>query len=242
MSKIIEKPRVYNWYIGERISSHTGEEYDVLRGNVWGNDKFIDSDMLTSSRIRDIEYDYDRQLCIVTTQNTVYYCPMEYCNVEKQERKYPGRIRDEKFDKILDIVKDRKEPMIEDGNILITVSTFDHYYFHDLYYRKHGEEEPVRFEAYAHIGMVQDSYLITSWENSLDFRYFPHPYAISFYSFENAEVPVYLENIGLDSICAVTPVGVIKLEPGDRKLVVEENAEQDPPVIMQGDLYPAVFL
>ena len=84
--------------------------------------------------------------------------------------------------------------------------------------------------------------MITSWDNKIDFRYFPHPYAVSFYSFENEEVPVFLENIGFDTICAETPAGIIKLEPGDRKLVDEENAEQEQPIILREDLYAATFL
>lgn len=240
MSDIL-KPQVYNWYIGLRTSNRTGEEYNVLRGNVWGSDKFIDSAMLTTSIIRKLEFDYDRKLCIVTTHNSVYYCPMEYCNVEKQERKYPGRIPDEEFVKILDIVENRTEPTIDDGKILITLSTFDFYYFHSLYYRKPGEDKPAEYEAHEHIGSFQDSFLISSWRNMIDLRYFPHSYAISFYSWNTEGLPVYLENIGFDTIHAETPVGVIKLESGDRKLVAEENAEQNPPVIHQGDLYPAAF-
>ena len=121
----------------------------------------------------------------------------------------------------------------------MTLSTFERRYFHSIYYRKPGDVEPVEFEAYPHIGTYQDSFLITSWENDLDFRYFPHPYAISFYSYSDAGIPVYLENIGLDTICAETYLGVIKLEPGERNLVSKENVEQDPPEILRSDLYPA---
>lgn len=237
----IEMPRVYNWYIGLRTSQHTGEDYSVVRGNVWGSDRFIDSAMLTSSKIRNLEFDYERQMCIATTQNTVYYCPMEYCNVEKQERKYPGQLPDEEYLKILDIVKNRKDPMIDEGKILITLSTFDYYYFHSLYYRKPGDDKPVAYEAHEHVGSFQDSYLIFVSGEGIDIRYFPHSYAISFYSWNTGGLQVYLENIGLDTIYAETPVGIIILEPGDRKYVTEENAELNPPVIHQGDLYPAGY-
>ena len=39
---------------------------------------------------------------------------------------------------------------------------------------------------------------------------------------------------------ARTSCGVIKLEPGQRKLVAKENAEENPPGLLGGDLYPAV--
>lgn len=36
-----------------------------------------------------------------------------------------------------------------------------------------------------------------------------------------------------------TSAGTIKLEPGDRKEVAEENAEVETPILPGGDLYPA---
>ena len=164
---------------------------------------------------------------------------MEYCSLVKQEIENPGGIGDDDIVKILDIVNNRVEPSIDDGNILITLSTFESRYFHSIYYRKPGDMEPVEFEAYPHIGTYQDSFLITSREKNLNFRYFPHPYAISFYSYSDAGIPVYLENIGFDTICAETYLGVIKLEPGERRLVSRENIEQDPLDIIRNDLYPA---
>ena len=42
--------------------------------------------------------------------------------------------------------------------------------------------------------------------------------------------PWYIENIGYEVIFARTHAGIIKLEPGDRKEVIKENAEDEPPV------------
>ena len=37
---------------------------------------------------------------------------------------------------------------------------------------------------------------------------------------------------------ARTSAGTIKLEPGDRKEVAEENVEDETPILPSGDLYP----
>ena len=56
------------------------------------------------------------------------------------------------------------------------------------------------------------------------------------------ECPIYLQNIGDTVLYASTHCGMIRLEPGDRKEVTKENAEPDPPVLPDDDLYPAVIM
>ena len=51
--------------------------------------------------------------------------------------------------------------------------------------------------------------------------------------------PLYLENIGDVPLYAKTFSGTICLQPGERKEVREENAEENPPMLPKGDLYPA---
>ena len=237
MERIIEKPRLYNWFVFEL--EWYGKMVKTVCGNVWGDSRFPDSNYLNhTSEVKDVNYDYEKRMCTVRTRNSVYYCPMEYCDYYEQE-KYADLL--ESFEKIKEIAINRNEPSIDDGKILLTLTTFDDYYFHSMYYRKSGEEKPVDYESHAHIGTFQDSYLISAFGEGIDIRYFPHPYAISFYSWNTKGLPVYLENIGLDTICAETPFGIIKLDPGDRKLVSEENVEPDPPKILRGDLYPAAI-
>ena len=56
---------------------------------------------------------------------------------------------------------------------------------------------------------------------------------------EAGDKPLFLENIGDVTIYAKTRCGTIKLDPGDRKEVTEENAEDISPALPDGDLYPA---
>ena len=70
-------------------------------------------------------------------------------------------------------------------------------------------------------------------------RYFPHYQNIEFYSEYTDEKPLYVENIGYSVIYVQSNAGTIKLAPGERKEVTPENTEKEPPVLPDGDLYPA---
>ncbi len=50
---------------------------------------------------------------------------------------------------------------------------------------------------------------------------------------------LHFGHIGDVVIYARTSAGTIKLEPGDRKEVTKENAEDETPILPSGDLYPA---
>ncbi len=61
---------------------------------------------------------------------------------------------------------------------------------------------------------------------AIDIRYFPHCRHLETYCMETDGLPVYLENNGDGVIYFTANVGVIELEPGGRKLLSEENAEE----------------
>ena len=73
----------------------------------------------------------------------------------------------------------------------------------------------------------------------MDLRYFPHYQNIEFYDMDTQGRPLYIENVGDSVLYVVTFVGTIRLAPGDRKLVSEENVEKKTPMLPDGDLYPA---
>ncbi|MBR4587276.1 MAG: hypothetical protein IKO30_03055 [Lachnospiraceae bacterium] len=50
---------------------------------------------------------------------------------------------------------------------------------------------------------------------------------------------LYIENIGSTVLYAKTHVGTIKLDPGERKEVIENNTEKENAILPDGDLYPA---
>ena len=89
------------------------------------------------------------------------------------------------------------------------------------------------------MGTFQDSFLIGTKDQSVDLRYFPHFQNVEFYMLRTGGCPFFIENIGDVVLYASTNVGTIRLEPGDRKEVAEENAEEETPMLPNGDLYPA---
>ena len=74
---------------------------------------------------------------------------------------------------------------------------------------------------------------------SVDLRYFPHYQNVEFYSEHTDNMPLFIENIGDVVLYAKTSAGTIKMEPGERKQVIKDNAEDNTPILPGGDLYPA---
>lgn len=229
------KTMLHYWHLLKL--SIDGEEFIQAQGNVTGHARIGDSGPLFSSAVQEVTIDWEAEEALVQTRNTLYHCPLDYLNFEKQEsspelvpcyteikEKYQGN---------------RKEPTIEPGKVLVVFSDFDEYYFHSLYYISEKDAEPARYSTYPHVGMFQDSYLIDSYEHAIDIRYFPHYQNVEFYSEYTDEKPLYLENIGNSILYFATSVGIIKLEPGERKEVLKENAEKNKPKLAKGDLYPA---
>ena len=133
-------------------------------------------------------------------------------------------------------------PEIDEDKVLLTLSNFDKYYYHSAYCKLSSEQEPVRFRAYPHIGMLQDSFTISGDGPLIKLSYFPHPKNIQFYCESTAEMPLFVENIGNEVLYVDTHSGLIKLVPGERKEVKVENAEQEEQSLSLRDLYSAEII
>lgn len=226
---------LHYWYVDE--ISHGGEKYKLAHGIVSGHRRLADATFIHTSMIKKIYIDEKYAEAVIETKNTVYFCPLAYCRFDKQDimpefipdyetikAKYDGKI---------------EYPTIEEDKVLLVFSNFDEYYFNSLYCRPKGAESALPYEGYAHVGMFQDSYLISCYEANIDLRYFPHYQNVEFYSENTGGKPWFIENIGDIILFAKTSKGLIKLEPGERKEVAIENAEEVKPVLPKGDLYPA---
>lgn len=229
------------WYIDKRQDKESGEEYLLAHGRVTGHNRLMDSVHIHTSMVKEIIINKDTEEAEIHTMNTVYYCPLSYCEFQKQ---------DECKELIPDYENIKKKyenaieyPVIEAGKVLLVISNFDEYYFNSLYYIPEGEKDRIKYSSCAHIGMFQDSFLIRDegW-NEIDIRYFPHFQNIEFYGEHTKEHPLFIENIGDIVLFAKTSCGVIKLEPGERKEVAKENAESDICGLPGGDLYPAAII
>lgn len=232
------KLQLHYWYIGEHKYGD-GNTYRIAHGIVTGHKKLPDSIYMHSSEVREIHIDEGEEELVVTTRNNVYYCPLSYCDYKKQD-KFSNIIPEyerikAKYQQGIDF------PKIEPGKILLVLSNFSEYYFHSLYYVSKDSETGVPMEYYGHphVGMFQDSFLMGIKDAPIDLRYFPHFQNVEFYSLRTNGCPLFIENIGDVVLYAKTNVGTIRLEPGERKEVITENAERETPMLPYGDLYPA---
>lgn len=240
--KNLEPPKkrklmLHYWYVDENTDDATGEKFMCAHGIVTGHGRIADTHRIHTSEVFAIEIDRFAGEALIRTRNSLYHCPLAYCDYDKQDE-FPLFIPD--YEIVKAEYKDKREyPSIEVGKVLVVLSNFDRYYFHSLYYLPEGACDKAEYRSCAHIGTFQDSYLIQVKGQPIDIRYFPHFQNIEFYSQETDGKPFYLENIGDVPLYAKTFSGTIRLQPGERKEVKEENAEENPPMLPKGDLYPA---
>ncbi len=231
------KLQLHYWYVGEH--EIRGEMYRIGHGIVTGHNRLEDSIDMHTSAVEAIHIDEDSGELVLTTRNSVYHCPLAYCDFKRQDE-YPDILPN--YDELKEKYRDAIEyPAIEPGKVLLVLTNFCEYYFHSLYYIPKDSEDGKKLEyrGYPHVGMFQDSYLVGTKDNKIDLRYFPHYQNIEFYHKNTDGCPLFIENIGDVVLYAKTGAATIKLEPGDRKEVTKENAEDDTPILPGGDLYPA---
>ena len=122
----------------------------------------------------------------------------------------------------------------------MVLSDHERYYFKAMIVKENGKIH--KGEMRPHIGSFQDSCLISCpGYGQIDIRYFPHYQHLETYCWKTEGLPVYLENAGDDVVYYTAPVGVIALNPGERKLVSEDAVTADAGLILnRGDLYPAM--
>ena len=231
------KTKLYYWYIEEKEKN--GKVFYYGHGIVTGHKRLADSMRIHTSAVNNMHIDMENNELILTTENSEYHCPLDYCRFEKQDQ-YPNIITD--YKNIKENHKDMIEyPSIEPGKVLVVLANFCDYYFHSLFYIPKNSEtgKRVNFTGLPHIGTIQDSYLINTEDYKIDLRYFPHYQNIEFYSEDTYGCPWFIENIGDEVIFVKTSMGTIKLRPGDRKEVIKENAKGEEPILPSGDLYPA---
>ena len=229
------------WHINKRQNEETGEEYLLAHGRVTGHKRLMDSIYIHTSAIQEMNVNEETGEMEIYTMNTIYYCPLSYCNFERQDENMELIPNYENIKN--KYINTNKNPVIEEGKVLLVLSNFDEYYFNSFYYIPDGETKPVKYMASPHIGTFQDSFLIRDEDwNKIDLRYFPHYQNIEFYAEHIGDHPLFIENIGDITLFAKASCGTIKLEPGDRKEVCKANVEEDIDGLPGGDLYPAAII
>lgn len=237
----IEKSLHY-WY----IFKHDGSFRTF--GIVTGHPMVSNSSIITTSPIASVKIDEERGEALITTEHSDYHCPLEYWDFGEQD----------KHDEVKELIPNHEAlkekyhdkifyPEIEHGKVLLVLADFCSYYFHSLCVKDENGKK-LEYMNHAHVGMFQDSYLISlSWNNpaeirekyDIDLRYFPHYKNIEFYKDRTGGKPLYAENIGSSDIYIKRHDETYRLQPGERKELVKENAETEVGYLHGGDLYPA---
>lgn len=211
--------------------------YKMAHGVVSGHNSIQDATYIDTSAVLEIILDKEKEVVLIKTKNSDYQCPLEYCNWRKQD-KTPEILTD--YEWIREKYKGKIQyPTIEDDKVLLVLSNFDEYYFHSLYYKPSEAQENLEFYGYPHTGMFQDSYLIVCEEGGIEIRYYPHYQNIEFYLVITDGKPLFIENIGDIVLYVKSFIGVLRLDPGERKELKKENVEKKKIVLPGGDLYPA---
>ena len=77
------KTMLYYWYMED--VNYLGIEYAIIHGIVSGHKRLMDSIFINSSFINSYMVNYDDSELVVRTENTVYHCPLAYCNFDQQD-------------------------------------------------------------------------------------------------------------------------------------------------------------
>lgn len=230
-----EKPKamLFYWYIDYNESV----KMLLAHGHVTGHSRLPDSYFIHTSEVKEVRLDKDAKEVLITTNNTTYHCPFSYCDFQKQEEE-PEWIPEYAW------LKEHYqgaayEPVADDGEVLLVLSNFDDYYFHSLYYKEEGEEKQKEYRGHAHVGMFQDSFLISVEDTGMDLRYFPHFQNIEFYAQDTEGKRFFVENVGNAVLYVRTGGKCYQILPGKRKEIIPQNAEEEENYLPSGDLYPA---
>ena len=119
---------------------------------------------------------------------------------------------------------------IEEGGILLVLSDFDEYFFHSLICVPYGAKQPLEYEAYPHIGTFRDSFLISAEDEIgevIDISYFPQKESIEIYSLHTSGLPLFIKNIGDDTLYVKYDDITLEIEPGKRKEFCVESSDYD---------------
>ena len=76
--------QLHYWHIDEHKYGD-GNTYHIAHGIVTGHKRLPDAIDMHSSEVRAVHVDEAAEELVVTTRNSVYHCPLSYCDFEKQD-------------------------------------------------------------------------------------------------------------------------------------------------------------
>ena len=180
------------WYItGFRKGEWKG---CMAHGIVHGHQRLADGILIHTSAISAVTVEQD--MAIIRTKNSEYHCRLDEASFDLFDE--PGKRYFLDFENLREKYERRLEVPGQGDGALIVLDSEAEYYFVGAAYRYGGEVIEVRVPT-VHLGMVQDSVLFGCFmersQQAIDYRYFPFPGRIVFYSWMN-ELDTYITNAG----------------------------------------------
>ena len=230
---MMERPRakLTEWKVLPDIWGE--EKVYFLKGRIEGHPALDDGACAETSHITDCKIDKHTGEIIFYTENTDYHCKIA------DKNQYEADSCEHLVPDIAKLTKKfcKEEPVdFEEDGILIELSNYYDYYYRRSFVKQGDNIKKGTMDV--HYGMNRDSCLIR-FNGGVDLRFFPSWHHLRQYYWENKEFDVYFENRGSVELYITTPIGVLKLEPGQCSLVCQDNIleEEDVPPLDIGNLY-----
>ena len=193
--------RLFKWY----FKNYPGVGMIVV-GNVIDNPKFYSGQIIYTSKIEEISIDDNKKefifithsgSCYVAKYHDIYIDAIEY--IEEGFKKF--NIAEENLEVFKNTYKEAKNKLKEYVSSILNPN--------ELYIEMAGvsalraffmtnERELKEIPITIHVGMFQDSVLITDFENNVDFRFFFNPNEIRPYSWNEELKAIKIYNFGHD--------------------------------------------
>ena len=184
----------------------------IAHGIVHGHQRLADGILIHTSAISAVTVEQD--MAIIRTKNSEYHCRLDEASFDLFDE--PGKRYFLDFENLREKYERRLEVPGRGDGALIVLDDEAGYYFVGAAYRCCGEVIEVRVPT-VHLGMVQDSVLmgcfIERTEQAIDYRYFPFPGKVEFYSWMN-ELDTYIINAGTKKMKVEVKGRENMIEPG----------------------------
>ena len=202
------------WYItGFRKGEWKG---CMAHGIVHGHQRLADGILIHTSAISAVTVEQD--MAIIRTKNSEYHCRLDEASFDLFDK--PGKRYFLDFENLREKYERRLEVPGQGDGALIVLDGEAEYYFVGAAYRCGGEVIEVRSPS-VHLGMIQDSVLMGCFfektEQAIDYRYFPFPGRIEFYSW--MDLDTYITNVGTKKIKVEVKRQENMIEPGCTVLI-----------------------
>ena len=193
--------RLLNWY----FKNYPGIGM-IAKGNVIDKPKFYNGEIIKTSKIEEIDLDdKNKEFTFITYSGSLYTAKYDDVNVEFIEYVEEGlknfNIDKEKLEVFRNTYKLAKDKLMDYVSSILNPN--------ELYIEMAGvsalraffmtnERELKEIPITIHVGMFQDSVLITDFENNVDFRFFFNAYKIRPYSWNEELKTIKIYNFGHD--------------------------------------------